>query len=83
MSYLALAVFAVSIDWLIVDDVVVVFIPLQQIANKLLYHSICLGIAGAQELCEDPQLFVGGASRLDIQQGNLGEQTDSRSLAVD
>jgi len=28
-----------------------------------------------QELTSDPQLFVGGASRLDIQQGDLGEQT--------
>jgi len=26
-----------------------------------------------QELTSDPQLFVGGASRLDIQQGDLGE----------
>jgi len=26
-------------------------------------------------MASNPQLFVGGASRLDIQQGNLGKQT--------
>jgi len=28
-----------------------------------------------QEITSDPQLFVGGASRLDIQQGDLGKQS--------
>jgi len=28
-----------------------------------------------QEITSDPQLFVGGASRLDIQQGILGKYT--------
>jgi len=33
-----------------------------------------LNVCNWQELASDPQLFVGGASRLDIQQGDLGEQ---------
>jgi len=35
-----------------------------------------------QELTSDPQLFVEGASRLDIQQGNLGELTVTFILEI-
>ena len=28
-----------------------------------------------QELCSNPQMFVGGASRFDVKQGDLGEFT--------
>ena len=46
--------------------------------------SVSLCGCDRQELASDPQLFVGGASRLDIQQGDLGEQTciDRQSINV-
>ena len=35
-----------------------------------------------QELCENPQLFVGGASRFDIAQGELGKSTSGANVIV-